>query len=68
MIAFIKKVVIKTIARFPFYLIFLIFLFLYAEKKALSNDFRIIGNWFHEDMMVSNSKKYHYMCFRPSAE
>ena len=33
MIAFIKKVVIKTIARFPFVLIFLNFLFLYAKKE-----------------------------------
>ena len=26
-------------------------------KKALSNDFRIIQNWFHENLMVLNAKK-----------
>ena len=26
-------------------------------KKALSNDFRIIQNWFHKNLMVSNAKK-----------
>ena len=28
--------------------------------KALSNDFRIIRNWFHENLMVLNAKKCHY--------
>ena len=32
-------------------------------KKALSNNFRIIQNWFHENLMVLNGKKCHYMCF-----
>ena len=26
-------------------------------KKALSNDFRMIENWFHENVMVLNAKK-----------
>ena len=30
--------------------------------KALSNDFRITENWFHENFMVLNAKKCHYMC------
>ena len=34
-----------------------------SVKKALSNDFRIIQNWFHENVMVLNTRKYHYMCF-----
>ena len=34
-----------------------------SVKKALSNDFRIIQNWFHENLMVLNAKKCHYMCF-----
>ena len=29
-------------------------------KKALSNDFRIIQNWFHENLMVLNAKKCHH--------
>ena len=37
-------------------------------KKALSNDFRIIQNWFHENFMVLNAKKCHYMCFGTSSE
>ena len=37
-------------------------------KKALSNDFRIIQNWFHENLMVLNAKKCHYMCFGTSSE
>ena len=32
-------------------------------KKSLTNDFRIIGNWFHENMMILNAKQYHYMYF-----
>ena len=28
-------------------------------KKALGNDFRIIENWFHENLMVLNAKKCH---------
>ena len=31
-------------------------------KKALRNDFRIIENWFHENVMVLNATKYHYKC------
>ena len=37
-------------------------------KKALSNDFRIIQNWFHKNLMVLNAKKCYYMCFRTSNE
>ena len=37
-------------------------------KKALSNDFRIIGNWFHENVIVLNAKKCHYMYFGISSE
>ena len=32
-----------------------------SVKKALSNDFRITQNWFHENLMVLNAKKYHYL-------
>ena len=31
-------------------------------KKALRNDFRIIENWFHENVMVLNATKCHYKC------
>ena len=34
-----------------------------SVKKALSNNFRIIKNWFHENLMVVNAKKCHSMCF-----
>ena len=34
-----------------------------SVKKALSNDFRIIENWFHGNLMVLNAKKCHYLCF-----
>ena len=37
-------------------------------KKALSNDFRIIQNRFHKNLMVLYAKKCHYMCFRTSTE
>ena len=37
-------------------------------KKALSKDFRIIQNWFHENLMVLNAKKCHYMRFGTSSE
>ena len=37
-------------------------------RKALSNDFRIIQNWFHENLMFLNAKKCHYMCFGTSSE
>ena len=39
-----------------------------SVKKALSNDFRIIQNWFRENFMVLNTKKCHYMCFGTSRE
>ena len=29
-------------------------------KKVLTNDFRIIENWFHENVMVLTAKKYMY--------
>ena len=28
----------------------------HSAKKALRNDFRIIGNWFDKNMMVLNAK------------
>ena len=34
-----------------------------SVKKALSSDFRIIQNWFQENLIVLNAKKCHYMCF-----
>ena len=37
-------------------------------KKALSNDFRIIQNWFNENLMVLNAKKCYYVCFGTSSE
>ena len=37
-------------------------------KKALSNDFRIIRNWFRENVMVLNAKKCHYMRFGIGSE
>ena len=37
-------------------------------KKALSNDFRIIQNWFRENVMVLNAKKCHYMRFGIGSE
>ena len=39
-----------------------------SVKKALSNDFRIIENWFHENLVVLNAKKCHYMCFGIGSE
>ena len=32
-----------------------------SVKKALSNDFRIIQTWFHQNSVVLNAKKCHYM-------
>ena len=29
-------------------------------KKALSNDFRMIENWFHEKVTLLNAKQYYY--------
>ena len=37
-------------------------------KKALSNNFRIIQNWFHENLMLLNAKKCYYLCFGTSSE
>ena len=37
-------------------------------KKALSNDFRIMKNWFHKNLMALNAKKCHNMCFGTSSE
>ena len=34
-----------------------------SVKKALSNNFRIIRNWFHENLMTLNQKKCYYICF-----
>ena len=39
-----------------------------SVTKALSNGFRIIENWFHQNLMVLNAKKCHYMCFGISTE
>ena len=39
-----------------------------SVKKALSSNFRIIQNWFHENLMVLNAKKCHYMCFGIGSE
>ena len=39
-----------------------------SVKKALSNDSRIIENWFHENLMALNAKKCHYTCFGVSSE
>ena len=39
-----------------------------SVKKVLSNDFRIIENWFHKNVMVLNAKKCHYMCFGIGSE
>ena len=39
-----------------------------SVKKALSRVFRIIENWFHENLTVINRKKCHYMCFRIGSE
>ena len=37
-------------------------------KKAISSNFRIIENWFQENIMVLNAKKWHYMCFEVGSE
>ena len=37
-------------------------------KKAVSNDFRIIENWFHKNLMDLNAKNCHEMCFRIGSE
>ena len=39
-----------------------------SVKKALSNDLRIIENWFLENLLVLNAKKYQYTCFRIGSE
>ena len=39
-----------------------------SVKKARNNDFRIIENWFHENLMILNAKKCHYMCFGTGSE
>ena len=39
-----------------------------SVKKALSCDFRIIQSCFHENVMVLNAKKCHYMCFGIGSE
>ena len=33
-------------------------------KKALSNDFRVIENWFHENVIVLNAKEILLHAFR----
>ena len=38
------------------------------SNKTLSNGFRIIENWFHQNLMVLNAKKCHYMRFGISSE
>ena len=37
-------------------------------KKALSNNFRVTKNWFHEKLMVLNAKKCHWMCLGIASE
>ena len=37
-------------------------------KKAISNDFRIIENWFHENLIVLNAKKCCHTCFAIGSE
>ena len=37
-------------------------------KKAISSNFRIIENWFQENIMVLNAKKWHCMCFGVGSE
>ena len=37
-------------------------------KKALTNNFRIIRNWFHKSLMALNQKKCHYICFGIGSE
>ena len=32
------------------------------RKKALSNNFKVTENWFHEKLMVLNAKKCHWIC------
>ena len=39
-----------------------------SVKKAFSNDFRIIENWLHENLMVLNAKKCNYTCFGIGSE
>ena len=39
-----------------------------SVKKALSNHFRIIENWFYENLMVLNVKKCYYMGFGIDSE
>ena len=39
-----------------------------SVKKPHSNDFKIIENWFHENLMVLNEKKCHGMCFGIGSE
>ena len=34
-----------------------------SKKKALSNNFRIIRNWFHKNLMTLNQKKCYCICF-----
>ena len=31
-------------------------------KSVLVNDFRAVKEWFHENFMILNLNKYHYMC------
>ena len=39
-----------------------------STNKTFSNDFRIIENWSHVNLMVLNTKKCHYMCFEIDSE
>ena len=36
---------------------------MHEDKKALSNNFRIIENWFQKNVMVLDAKNYYYMYF-----
>ena len=37
-------------------------------KNTLAKDFGIVTNWFYENFMVLNSKKYHFMCIGRDVE
>ena len=39
-----------------------------SVQKALSSNFRVIQNWFHENLMVLNAKKCRYMLFGIGSE
>ena len=40
----------------------------FISNLRLSNDFRIIQDWLHKNLMVLNGKKCHYMCVTIGSE